>query len=639
MSSTTVAEGGRAAKPPRGRYAFDPSAHAERIAVVLREVAAAPETPSPAELQLLLRRFPRAWPCADDAARGGVYSKSELIRGARHLDADGGLERHGIALTLPELLVRLRRKPIRTLSGVAPVTVLTKPFPCPGKCIFCPSDVRMPKSYLSDEPGAQRAAEHQFDPYRQTLSRLLTLHNTGHRVDKVELIVLGGTWSFYPEAYQVWFIRRCFDALHDFAAGAREMQEGWSPAIDFRRLDQRVDGVRRGRGPTPEAPSYNRIVRAFDPGPRPGDQRRNGDGEPAVGAAADWEALAEAHRRNESSTVRCVGLVVETRPDRIDEAEVLRIRRLGATKVQIGFQSLDDEVLRLNRRGHDVAATRRAMGLLRAAGFKIHAHWMPNLYGSSPQRDLDDYRRMFGDPDFRPDELKIYPCSLIESAELMAYWQDGRWRPYSHDELLEVLRGCLEATPRYCRLTRVIRDIPGTDIVDGNKLTNFRQIAERDLERRGGRSLDIRARELRGERGQAEQLMLRRTEYEASHGAELFVEAVTADDRIAGFLRLQLPRRPDATWIDELKGSAMIREVHVYGAVVALGQRREGRAQHAGLGTRLVEEAAEVAARRGFARLAVISAIGTREWYRRLGFRDGELYMVRPLATDSWERR
>ena len=225
---------------------------------------------------------------------------------------------------------------------------------------------------------------------------------------------------------------------------------------------------------------------------------------------ATWEELEAAHLENETAPCRCVGLVIETRPDHISEAEVLRVRRLGCTKVQIGIQSLNDAVLAANRRGHDVAATRRALRLLRRAGFKIHAHWMPNLYGSTPEADILDYARLFDEPDFRPDELKIYPCSLIESAELMQRYEDGSWRPYSHDELLAVLTACLRRTPEYCRLTRIIRDIPSTDIVVGNQLTNFRQIAEEELAQQGERSRDIRAREIRQRQVRAEAAAARR---------------------------------------------------------------------------------------------------------------------------------
>ncbi len=551
-------------------YAFEPERYERELAALIGELERSPEL-APRGYQRLLRRYPK------DGS--GLFSKSEIIRGFRHLNATRGWQRDEGAF-----VERLRMKPVRTASGVAPVTLLTKPYPCPGRCIFCPSDVRMPKSYLSDEPGAQRAAQHAFDPYAQTLSRLLTYRNTGHRVDKVELIVLGGTWSHYPESYQRWFVTRAFDALNDFAG----WPEGDPPpaaerAIAWDELDERVDGARPRGG-------YNRVVRDH--------ARRAGEAEAAE--RAGWRELERAQRVNESAAARCVGLVLETRPDHLPAAEVVRLRRLGATKVQIGYQSLDDAVLAANRRGHDVAATRRAMRRLRAAGFKIHAHWMPNLYGSDPERDRQDFARIFADPDFRPDELKLYPCSLLESAELMRYWRDGRWRPYGRDELLELLVDCLVRTPEYCRLTRVIRDIPGTDIVAGNRTTNFRQLVEAELARRGLAARDIRAREVRHRAVRAGQLELRELAYATSVGEERFLQYVTPDDRLAAFLRLSLPARPVA--IDEIATSAMIREVHVYGRLVGLGQRRDGRSQHLGLGTRLVERAAELAAAAGVTR-------------------------------------
>ena len=346
---------------------------------------------------------------------------------------------------------------------------------------------------------------------------------------------------------------------------------------------------------------------------------------------ATWDELEAAQRENENALCRSVGLVIETRPDHISEDEVRRVRRLGCTKVQIGFQSLNDRVLAMNKRGHDVAATRRAVKLLRKAGFKIHAHWMPNLYGSSPAADLDDYVKLFGDHDFRPDELKIYPCSLIESAELMGQYQSGEWRPYSHEELLELLVACFERTPEYCRLTRVIRDIPGTDIVDGNKVTNFRQLVERELERRGSRSRDIRAREIRRKQVTSTDLQLDTVSYRSSIGEEIFLQYITAERDIVGFLRLSLPDTSEAPLLDELRDCAMIREVHVYGLALGIGATLAGRAQHAGLGKRLIEKAAAKAAARGFRRLAVISAIGTREYYRARGFADGDLYQIREL--------
>lgn len=578
---------------------FEPESHRRELTSILGELAVL-EDFGALDLQRILRRHPKNG--------RGLFSKSELVRAFRHFR-----DQLDLPVNADAFMDRLRMKPIRTLSGVAPVTILTKPYPCPGRCIFCPSDVRMPKSYLSDEPGAQRAAQHQFDPYLQTLSRLHVYHNNGHPTDKVELIILGGTWSSYPEAYQIWFVQRCFDAMNDFSGENIATLPRARPSIDFRSLEERVDG-------RAIAKAYNQVVTDFVAG----QAGPAGDSE-----AATWEELEQRQALNERAGSRCVGLVVETRPDHLTLEEAIRMRRLGATKVQIGYQSLSDEVLALNKRGHDVATTRRAMAILRQTGFKIHAHWMPNLYGSDPASDLSDYERIFSDSDFRPDELKIYPCSLIESAELMAYYERGQWRPYNHDELLRVLTGCIRQTPRYCRLTRVIRDIPGTDIVDGNRITNFRELAEQDLKRQGESSVDIRSREIRDLKIDSDALALRCTEYATTSGREQFLELVTPEDRIAGFLRLSLPRQ--AVSVPEIEDSAMIREVHVYGRLVSLGERGDGPSQHLGLGRRLVEEAERRATAAGYPSLAVISSVGTREYYRKLGFGDGRLYQAKPL--------
>jgi elongator complex protein 3 len=303
---------------------------------------------------------------------------------------------------------------------------------------------------------------------------------------------------------------------------------------------------------------------------------------------------------------------------------VVSLRKLGCTKVQLGFQSLDDRVLAQNQRGHDVAATRRATRLLRAAGFKIQAHLMPNLLGSTPAADVEDYRRAFDDPDFRPDELKLYPCSLVKSAELMRYYDAGAFEPYSHDDLLHVLSSALALTPRYCRLSRVVRDISSGDIVDGNRVANFRELAEQALTHRGLRCEDIRSREIKHERFDQQSLRLRATCYETSIGQERFLELCTPEDRLVGFVRLSLPER--TSFVAEIAGSAVIRELHVYGAALALGAHDGNRPQHQGLGRRLLHEAAARAHAAGYADLAVISAVGTRPYYRKLGFTDGELY-------------
>ncbi len=574
---------------------FDPAPYREALVAIIREIEELAKWDSRA-LDQVLRKYPR------DGK--GFFSRAQIIAGFR---AFAGTE--DFASDESTFLQRVQRRPVRSQSGVLPLTVLTQPFPCPGKCVYCPNDLRMPKSYLRDEPGAQRAANNHFDPYLQSWNRLAALRAIGHATAKIELIVLGGTWSFYPEAYQVWFVSRCIQALNDFGAGVDGRDAAREGAPGFGDLGGHAPAVARSGS------QYNRVV---------SDLLRVQGVDARSSGSADWQGLADLQVENESATCRNVGISLETRPDYVSEEEVLRLRRLGCTKVQLGLQSLSDVVLSAIRRGHELSHTRRAIGLLRRAGFKIHAHWMPNLPASDPQQDLVDYDRMFDDPDFRPDELKIYPCSLIESAELMDFYRDGRWRPYSQDELLQVVSGVIERTPRYCRLTRVIRDISSDDIVVGNKLTNFREIAEREVLARGGGIAEIRSREIRDTSFVARDLELLATAYESGVGREVFLEFVTPDDAIVAFLRLALPSR--ASFIEELGDQALIREVHVYGSALEIGAEAQGRAQHRGLGGRLIEEAAGVAREAGFETLSVISAIGTRAYYRRLGFRDGTLY-------------
>jgi len=580
--------------PDRHRNSFDPTPYESELVGIVEGILAATDLDARA-LDRILKQHPK------DGV--GLFSRSEIIAGFRHFGPGRSWQVDSV-----EFVERLRMRPIRTQSGVTPVTVLTKPFPCPGECIFCPNDVRMPKSYLADEPGAQRAADNAFDPYLQTWNRLAAFHSIGHPTGKVELIVLGGTWSFHPEPYQVWFVKRCFDAMNDFGAGVDGRARKDEANAAFARLPA-LDGRSLGPG------EYNRVIRAQLGAERSSD-------------SAEWSELARAQRRNETAECRNVGLTLETRPDHVTLEEVRRIRRLGGTKVQIGIQSLSDVVLAANRRGHDVAATRRALGLLRGAGFKIHAHWMPNLHAATPKGDIEDYARLFDEKDFRPDEIKIYPCSLVESAELMRHYESGEWRPYDTEELLQVVTASLARTPGYCRITRVIRDFSSDDIVDGNRIANLREVAEAELRRSGVSCRDIRTREIRGMTIDPEALALTELCYETAIGDEVFLQFVTPEDRLVAFLRLSLPRVEPGD--DELSGRALIREVHVYGGAVGVGRRTPERAQHLGLGRRLIERAGERAAEAGFEELAVISAVGTRPYYRMLGFRDGDLYQHRP---------
>jgi elongator complex protein 3 len=596
--------------PRRHRNQFDPDPYERELVGIVEGILAADELDARA-LDRIVKSYPK------DGK--GLFSRSEIIAGFRRFSS-------GRAWAVDEVafIERLRMRPVRTQSGVTPVTVLTKPYPCPGRCVFCPNDVRMPKSYLSDEPGAQRAEDNRFDPYLQTWNRLAAYHSIGHPVEKVELIILGGTWSFHPESYQIWYVKRCFDAMNDFGAGIDGCSEAGISRVSFASIPA-IDG--RALEPT----SYNRAIRDTL-------ARTHGGALVHDSETATWLELASAQRVNEDAACRNVGLAIETRPDEITPEEVQRIRRLGGTKVQIGIQSLSDRVLAMNRRGHDVATTRRALALLRAAGFKIHAHWMPNLLGATPEGDIEDFARLFGDADFRPDELKIYPCSLVESAELMAYYESGEWRPYDSEELLGVLTASMAQTPRYCRITRVIRDFSADDIVVGNKVANLREVAERALAGQGIRCREIRVREIRGESFQAEDLRCSEHGYATSIGREVFLEYTTPDDRLVAFLRLSLPddrAQVGELRVGELGGGAIIREVHVYGASLALGRRSGGRAQHTGLGRKLIERARQLAAEAGYGDLAVISAVGTRAYYRSLGFRDGTLYQHVGTGIDT----
>jgi elongator complex protein 3 len=343
--------------------------------------------------------------------------------------------------------------------------------------------------------------------------------------------------------------------------------------------------------------------------------------------------LVEAQRANENAAHRNVGMVMETRPDLITLDEVRRLRWLGATKIQMGAQSLDDEILAANCRGHTVADTRRAMRLLRLAGFKLHLHWMPNLFGATPESDRGDFARLWDDPALRPDELKIYPCSLIEGTELYARWQRDEYRPYTDDELVELLIACKLRVPPYCRINRVVRDIPASYIAAGNTTSDLRLVVQRALKARDLQCQCIRCREVRGEKISAEELRLDLLTYQTDATTEYFVSFVTPRNRLAGFLRLSLPSpgAPRDEILDEVRGCAMIREVHIYGRALEIGAESDGEAQHTGLGARLIERAIHIARDAGFKRLAVISAIGTREYYRKLGFALGELYMTRSV--------
>ena len=523
------------------------------------------------------------------------------------------------------LLKTLRMKPRRTASGVATITVITRPQPCSSDCVYCPCDLRMPKSYLSNEPACQRAERSFFDPYLQVTARLRALDQMGHAIDKIELIVLGGTWSDYPRAYQLWFVSELFRAVNDFGESrvAGEHPEERDRRYRACGLTYNKDELLRRTGDVQRQVdegllSYNEAIRQIG-------------GSDAWRAVEAWQQattddLLREHARNEEAAHRVVGLTIETRPDLISPETAREMRELGCTKVQMGIQSLDQHILEANQRRVSVAQIADAFCALRLAGFKIQVHFMANLLGATPEADKADYLRLVSDERFLPDEVKLYPCCLVQSSRLGACYADGSWQPYSEDELMDLLVADTLATPAYTRISRMIRDISSTDIVAGNKRTNLRQMVEARIARLGAPVHEIRMREVATTDVDPAALRLDCVAYRTTVSDERFLQWVTDDGHIAAFLRLSLPREGT---------QAMIREVHVYGRVASLGSSERGGAQHAGLGRQLVEEACAQAREAGFSAINVISSVGTRGYYRNLGFGTAGLYQQRSLTADA----
>jgi len=461
---------------------------------------------------------------------------------------------------------RLLVKPTRTLSGVAPVAVMTSPAPCPhGRCLPCPGGpdhpFGSPQSYTGEEPAARRAREHDYDPYAQTGARLDHYVTLGHPVDKAELIVMGGTITAREAGYQAWFVGRCLAAMND-------------------------------HGSLTATPGYD----------------------PEVEAA-----------RNETSAVRCVGLTFETRPDCVTRSGIDRMLDLGVTKVEIGVQHLSDRVLTNIRRGHTVAETVRANRELRDAGLKVGFHMMPNLPGSSIDLDRAVYRALFDDPGFRPDYLKLYPTLVTPGAELEELYLRGEYAPFDEETLIDLLAEIKSGLPEYVRLQRVQRDIPAKLIVAGSIHGNFRQLAADRLIAGGKRCRCIRCREIGRCVPDREVPTLSTLVYGCCGGEERFIQ-FTSGNALIGFVRLRFPGAP---WRRELEDSALVRELHVYGPQVRLGVCAEDREwQHRSFGRELLAEAERQAAEAGFNAVAIMTGIGVRPYYRRQGYmRDGP-YMV-----------
>lgn len=508
----------------------------------------------------------------------------------------------------------LKKRQIRTLSGVAPIAVLTKPYKCPGKCLYCPSEKDMPKSYLSNEPAVMRADLCDFHPFKQVALRLAALKANGHDTDKLELIVMGGTWDALPERYRLWYVYVCFAAANN-------------PAISIKALKHKSIKAKKNKRLTTNNKQQTTILI---------------DSKIKLKSVSEvtWRDLYREQKKNETAKHRMVGLTLETRPDYVTEKSTWEMRQLGCTRVELGVQHIDDQVLKLNQRGHGVAETIKATRILRDFGFKITYHLMPNLPGSNPAKDLAMFKKIFSDPDFQPDQIKIYPCVVTKDSKLYHWWRQGKYKPYTESQLRKLLTDIKKILPYYVRVIRVIRDIPEESIVAGNKISNLRDLLKvkcrcircREVghQDKTQNTINLPRRQAGKTQGK-EKLFIQK--YRAGNSMEYFLSYESPDRKVLyAFCRLHLPSTSYKLRITSYKLQIpIIRELHSYGQLVPLGGKIEASSQHKGLGKKLLVEAEKIAKKNNFAELAVIAGIGVREYYKKFGYREFNTYMIKKL--------
>ncbi len=497
-------------------------------------------------------------------------------------------------------------KPGREMSGVSVVAVMTKPLACPGKCIYCPGGVNSfygdtPKSYTGKEPAARRAARNHFDSYLQVFNRLEHYVVSGHMPQKIELIVMGATFPAFSLDYQRSFIYYAFKAMNDFS---QMFFKGngfdFKYFKDFFELPADINDSERTKR------IHSKLLDLKKKHVRP---------------------LLIEHSINQKSNVRCVGLTIETRPDYATLSIANELLLLGATRIELGVQSVYDDVLDFVKRGHSVKDTVDATAVLKDLGFKINYHMMPGLPTVSKQRDIDGLKELFDNPDFRPDMLKIYPCMVMPGTELYSLYKSGDFVPLSTDAAAEIISEFKRYVPRYVRIMRVQRDIPSNLVFAGVDKTNLRQFVLKKLKQKNIVCNCIRCREIKNEK--INRIELNVIEYVASKGKEFFISLDEfGSDKLIGFCRLRFPHKQLRA--EFTKTTAVIRELHVYGRAELLGET--GVVQHRGFGKMLLKKAEDIAKSQGYDKLLVISGVGVRDYYASQGYVLEGPYMSKRLS-------
>jgi len=463
---------------------------------------------------------------------------------------------------LEEILIK---RPVRSLSGVAVISLLTKPYPCPGKCIFCPTEKGLPKSYLKGEPAAERALRLNFNPYLQVQKRIESLKKQGHPTDKIEIRVIGATFSYYPENYRIWFFANIFAAANE----KKELKK------------------------------------------------------------ATIKNLEKEKTINETAKNRIVGISIETRPDFINIEEILLMRKLGITMVELGVQTILEDILKKSQRDHGIKEVILSTKLLKDAGFKIMYQMMPNLPGSNLKKDLLVFKEIFKNENYKPDWLKIYPCLVCKDSKLYKIWKKGNYKPYSDKELIELLIKIKNVLPCWTRVARLFRDIPAPRIEAGSKVSNLREVVQKEMEKRKLQCKCIRCREVKEDFNPKEKIYLFMENYQASNGKEIFLSFENKKrTKLFAFLRLRISKN---NFISVLKNSAIIRELHTYGQQIPLKEKSLA-IQHKGFGKKLLKKAEEITKKEfKLPKIAVISGVGVREYYRKLEYELKDEYMIKIL--------